>query len=117
MSTIGWFRKSLGLAQARRAVTSLTRAFVALTALASLSAAGFSQTYSTKFEGTEDPLSEGGKWSNGGLDWTRIRKSGGIAYGTQSGTEAGAKHRRDCLLARLERRAYRGHAQYNRGSV
>jgi hypothetical protein len=91
MSTTGWFRKSFGLGQARRAVTSLTRVFVALTALASLSTAGFSQTYSTKFEGTEDPLSEGGKWSNSGLDWTRIRKSGGIAYGTQSGTETGAK--------------------------
>jgi hypothetical protein len=64
---------------------------VALTAWALLATAGFAQTYTTEFKGTEDPLSEGGKWSNNGLDWTRIRKSGGIACGTQTGTEDGDK--------------------------
>jgi hypothetical protein len=53
------------------------------------SAAGFCQTYTTTFAGIENPLSEGGKWSNNGLDWTNIRKANGLAYSTQSGTEAG----------------------------
>jgi hypothetical protein len=47
-------------------------------------------TYATTFDGDENPLSEGGKWIHNGLDWAKIRKSGGIAYGTQSGTNGGA---------------------------
>ena len=43
-------------------------------------------TYSTNFEGDENPLSEGGKWFHNGLDWAKFSKRGGIAYGTQSGT-------------------------------
>jgi hypothetical protein len=60
-----------------------------LLALALGSSAAFCQTYTTTFQGEENPLSEGGKWSNSGLDWTNIRKGGGIAYSTQSGTETG----------------------------
>ncbi len=45
--------------------------------------------YSTTFEGEENPLAEGGKWSNNGLDWTKIRKTRGLAYGTQAGTNKG----------------------------
>ena len=45
--------------------------------------------YSTTFEGEENPLSEGGKWSNNGLDWTKIRKTRGLAYGSQTGTNKG----------------------------
>ena len=60
-----------------------------LCALASVPPAGFCQTYTTTFAGDENPLSEGGKWSNNGLDWTHIRKGHGIAYSTQSGTETG----------------------------
>ncbi len=30
--------------------------------------------YGTTFDGDENPLSEGGKWSNNGLDWTKIRE-------------------------------------------
>jgi hypothetical protein len=41
---------------------------------------GLCQTYTTRFEGDENPLSEGGRWSNGGLDWTNICKGRGIAY-------------------------------------
>lgn len=73
----------------RTAASALARICAVLCALASASPAGFCQTYSTTFKGTENPLSEGGRWSNGGLDWTNIRKSGGIAYSTQSGTETG----------------------------
>jgi hypothetical protein len=47
---------------------------------------GFSQTFSTNFDGTENPLSEGGAWSHTGLDWKKVRKVDGIAYGTQTGT-------------------------------
>jgi len=54
-----------------------------------LATAGWAQTYSTSFEGTENPLSEGGKWTNDSLDWTQIRKRGGIACGTQTGTNTG----------------------------
>lgn len=43
------------------------------------------QSYSTSFDGSEFPLSEGGAWHHQGLDWTRVRKQGGIAYGTQTG--------------------------------
>jgi len=54
-----------------------------------LSTGEASSTYSTTFDGAEDPLSEGGKWINNGLDWTRIRKQGGIAHGTQTGRNQG----------------------------
>lgn len=51
--------------------------------------AGFAQTYSTNFEGEENPLSENGKWVNNSLDWCKVRKGGGIAYGTQTGVKTG----------------------------
>ncbi|MGA2618879.1 MAG: hypothetical protein ABSF26_14815 [Thermoguttaceae bacterium] len=54
-------------------------------------AEGRSQTYVTRFDGCENPLSEGGRWGNNGQDWTRIRKKDGIAYGTQTGTSTGDK--------------------------
>ena len=41
-----------------------------------LSTAGLSQTYTTTFDGDENPLSESGKWLHNGLDWAKIRKSG-----------------------------------------
>jgi hypothetical protein len=53
--------------------------------------AGLAQTYTTKFDGEENPLSEGGRWTNEGLDWAKIRKSGGIAYGTETGTNTGSR--------------------------
>jgi hypothetical protein len=43
------------------------------------------KTYSTEFDGTENPLSEGGVWTNGGdvgLDWQNQEKDGGLAFGT-----------------------------------
>jgi hypothetical protein len=62
---------------------------IALIALAGSSAGGFAQTYSTRFDGIENPLSEGGTWTNNGIDWTHIRKLGGMACGTQTGTNSG----------------------------
>ena len=44
-------------------------------------------TYTTNFTGTENPLSEGGVWTQGGstgLQWTNVRKANGRAYGTQT---------------------------------
>jgi hypothetical protein len=63
--------------------------FVTLLASAGFSMSGFSQTYSTRFEGVESPLSEGGRWKNNGVDWTQITKKDGIACGTQTGTKTG----------------------------
>jgi hypothetical protein len=42
--------------------------------------------YSTNFQGSENPISEGGVWINGGSvgqDWTNISKDGGKAIGHQ----------------------------------
>ena len=41
--------------------------------------------YSTNFDGTESPLSEGGRWVNGktvGLDWQDVRTANGNAFGS-----------------------------------
>jgi hypothetical protein len=49
-------------------------------------------TYTSNFPLTENPISESGKWINGGvtgLDWTNIRTTSGFAFGTQSGTATG----------------------------
>jgi hypothetical protein len=43
------------------------------------------KTYSTNFDGTEKPISEGGVWTNGGqigLDWQNVEKDQGIAFGS-----------------------------------
>ena len=41
--------------------------------------------YATRFEGRENPLSEGGVWAHRGSHWSRVQKKDGLAYGTQSG--------------------------------
>ncbi len=41
--------------------------------------------YSTDFLGNENPLSEGGVWTNVGLDWTKVQKLSGVAQGTLDG--------------------------------
>jgi hypothetical protein len=68
--------------------------------VAGLSTIGFSQSYTTHFQGTENPLSEGGRWTNDGLDWTQISKKSGIACGTQTGTNTG-KYEYDDSYAHL----------------
>ncbi len=50
---------------------------------------GCAQTYTTHFKGTENPILENGRWINNGLDWTKIRKENGLAYGTEIGTNKG----------------------------
>jgi len=59
-----------------------------LSASLALSTVGFSQTYTTKFPLTENPISEGGKWINGGtvgLDWTNVSTTPGLAIGHEGG--------------------------------
>jgi hypothetical protein len=44
------------------------------------------RTYATDFPLTENPISEGGNWTNGktdGIDWSDIRTTAGFAFGTQ----------------------------------
>ena len=43
------------------------------------------QSYSTSFLTTENPISDGGKWINGGtagLDWGNVQTTSGLAFGT-----------------------------------
>src|SRR5208337_935597 len=46
-------------------------------------------SYTTNFPLTENPISEGGRWINGGtvgLDWTNVRTTPGLAFGTELST-------------------------------
>jgi len=43
------------------------------------------RSYSTSFGLTENPISESGNWSSRDTNRTRMRTSGGVAYGTQVG--------------------------------
>ncbi len=72
----------------RRQLRFLRRRLLILL-LVSIVPEGRSQTYTTRFEGVENPLSENGSWTNTGVDWTTIRKRDGIAFGTQVGTNTG----------------------------
>jgi hypothetical protein len=43
---------------------------------------GGSGSYTTAFPLTENPISEGGRWRNTGVDWTAVRTTPGLAFGT-----------------------------------
>jgi hypothetical protein len=60
-----------------------------LVAITGVPSAARAQTYTTRFEWTENPISEAGAWTNRGVDWTQIYKANGIACGSQSGTNTG----------------------------
>ncbi|WP_298824975.1 hypothetical protein [uncultured Piscinibacter sp.] len=45
-------------------------------------------TYSTNFDATELPLSEGGRWSKASNSWTYVRTANGTAYGTNGITNS-----------------------------
>jgi len=47
--------------------------------------AGGITSYVTNFDTNENPISEGGVWSNTGLDWSAVQIVGGRAFGTQTG--------------------------------
>ena len=69
----------------------MRKAFVAgvVLAVALLSAvASSARSYETTFPLTENPISEGGAWVNGGsvgLDWTDVATMPGLAYGLETG--------------------------------
>lgn len=44
--------------------------------------------YASDFKLTESPISEGKRWQHNGTLWTLVNTSGGIAFGTQTGTGA-----------------------------
>jgi hypothetical protein len=46
---------------------------------------GFSQTYTTNFDLTENPISESGRWFHHDATLTVVRTTGGVAFGTQTG--------------------------------
>src|SRR5215467_5460333 len=51
------------------------------------SAAPSKRSYTTRFPLDEDPISEGGKWVNGGkdgIDWYNVITKNGVAYGAVS---------------------------------
>jgi hypothetical protein len=61
-------------------------------------------TYTTNFSLTENPISEGGKWTNGqtdGLDWANVRTTPGFAFGTELGGQRPAPQKYDDSTALL----------------
>jgi hypothetical protein len=44
------------------------------------------KSYETAFDGTENPISEGGVWTHKGADWSKVATANGIAVGTQTGS-------------------------------
>jgi hypothetical protein len=58
-------------------------------------------TYTTSFPATENPISEGGNWANGGqspaLDWTNCRTTSGLAFGTEN-INSGTDDDSTCIL-------------------
>ncbi|HEV8244274.1 MAG TPA: malectin domain-containing carbohydrate-binding protein, partial [Polyangiaceae bacterium] len=52
---------------------------------ASVTVTNSAVTYTTDFNLTESPISEGGAWKQLGVDWTRAVTANGFAFGTQTG--------------------------------
>jgi hypothetical protein len=64
------------------------RATRCLSMLPAPAPAGTHGPYTTTFSRAENPISEGGKWLNGGtdgIDWTDVRTIPGFAFGTEIG--------------------------------
>jgi len=69
-----------------------------------LAAAGEHRSYTTNFPLSDNPLSEGGKWTNGqkdGLDWANVQTTSGFAFGTESGGTRPAPQKYDDSVALL----------------
>jgi hypothetical protein len=67
---------------------TVTAAAASRTASASVTvvrSGGGAGQYSTGFNLSESPISEGGVWRQDGLDWTRVVTANGFAFGTQTG--------------------------------
>lgn len=86
-----------------KAIATVTGEMSSAIATATYSFASGGHKYSTAFQSTEDPISEGGEWINGGargLDWHDCQTTGG-SPGRASGTEPGTVNYDDstCVLA------------------
>ncbi len=80
----------------RKKPLMVTSAIISLALVLSTSAVSIARTYSTNFPLSEDPISEGGNWVNGGscdspdscvgLDWNNIETTWGLAFGLEPGS-------------------------------
>jgi hypothetical protein len=74
-------------ALAAAAASGNLNALAAAAAIGSSAAGTFPKSYATSFPATENPISEGGIWTNGaatGLDWTNVQTTAGLAFATQT---------------------------------
>jgi hypothetical protein len=65
---------------------------------------GRHRTYTSNFPLAENPISEGGNWINGqaaGLDWSNVRTTPGLAFGTEPGGARPAPQKYDDSAALL----------------
>jgi hypothetical protein len=61
--------------------------YITATAIVAITVTG--QSFTTSFPLTENPISESANWINGkatGVDWSNIRTTPGLAFGTQTGS-------------------------------
>jgi hypothetical protein len=73
--------------KARDAIGNTSGASNAASATTQASGGGINGSYSTTFPLTENPISEGGSWTNGGatgLGWANVQTTPGLSFGTGS---------------------------------
>lgn len=58
------------------------------TSVATTCALTTGRRYSTNFDLTENPISEGGVWFNTGQLWTKVRTANGLAFGTNGARDS-----------------------------
>jgi hypothetical protein len=71
--------------KARDAAGNTSGASTTASATTQASGGGINGSYSTTFPLTENPISEGGSWTNGGatgLDWANVQTTPGLSFGT-----------------------------------
>src|SRR5262245_9190880 len=88
----GWKRTDVGGFSSRKVEgRTLPSWFVLIVPFLTILAVSpaYAKTYSTNFPFAENPISQGGRWKNGqtnGIDWSNVRTTPGLAFGTQTGT-------------------------------
>lgn len=75
-------------ANVTRTYTCRTRTTVAVTQVSNPPPPGGAGSYSTTFNLTEFPISEGGKWRKANNAWTHVRTANGTAYGSNGVTNS-----------------------------
>src|SRR5262249_45748237 len=71
--------------KARNAAGNTSGASTTASATTQASGGGINGSYSTTFPLTENPISEGGSWTNGGatgLGWANVQTTPGLSFGT-----------------------------------